>query len=75
MEQQIQLMTAKQVCKMTGLSIATLYRLVGAGRFPRGLKIGRQAVRWRADEIAAHIQKLSEARPVSTPCEPNQEAA
>ena len=64
MSQEICLLTARDVCERAALSRATLYRLVAAGRFPKPLKVGSQAVRWRADEIAEHIEKLSAARAV-----------
>lgn len=60
-----ELLSARQVCTITGLSHATLYRLIAADRFPRPIKLGLAAVRWRADEIDAHIDKLSAERAAS----------
>ena len=57
------LLNAREVCKLAGVSNATLYRLVKAHRFPKPLRVGPQASRWRADEITAHIEQLSAARP------------
>lgn len=63
MENKIEeLVTAREVCAAGAFSIATLYRLVKAGRFPRPLKVGPKAVRWRSSEIAAHFDKLSAER-------------
>ena len=62
MSEEIRLLTAREVCRLASLSHATLYRLVKAGRFPKPLKVGPQATRWRYDEIAAHLEQLSAAR-------------
>lgn len=59
---QTELLSAREVCKIAGFSHATLYRLVKRGRFPKPIKIGLAAVRWRADELATHIENLSNAR-------------
>ena len=56
------LLTAVQVAERLNISKPTLYRLVAVGRLPRPLKVGPQASRWRSDEIAAHLERLSEAR-------------
>ena len=61
----IQLLNAKEVCAAVGISTATMYRLIRNGKFPRPLKLGPQATRWRFDEVAAHIERLSESRPRS----------
>ena len=42
------LLNAREVCKLAGVSNATLYRLVKAHRFPKPLRVGPQASRWRA---------------------------
>ena len=34
-----ELLSARQVCTITGLSHATLYRLIAADRFPRPIKL------------------------------------
>ncbi len=56
------LLTCKQVCEITGYVKSTIYRLMDEGEFPKALKIGPRAVRWREDEIRAWI----ESRPRST---------
>ena len=62
MSEEFRLLNKHEVCRLAGVSHATLYRLVKAGRFPKPLKIGPQASRWRSDEIAAHLDRLSAER-------------
>ena len=62
MVKNLRLITLAAVSEITGVSSATIYRLMRAGQFPRPVKIGVQAVRWRHDEIEAHIAELSKAR-------------
>lgn len=35
----------------TGLSAATIYRYMKAGKFPKPIKIGDRAVAWLSDEV------------------------
>ena len=58
----LRLIPIDKVCETVGVSQATLYRLVAAGRFPAPVKIGLRAARWRSDEIAAHIERISAER-------------
>ena len=51
-----------EVERVTGLSRTSIYALIAQGRFPRPVKLGRQAVGWRESEIAAWI----ESRPAAT---------
>ena len=60
MEQKI--LRRLDVQRITGLSKATLWRLVKAGDFPRPIRLGARAVGWKADEISAWI----ESRPRAT---------
>ena len=53
------LLPRKTVEKMSGLSRATIYRLIKAGKFPRQLSIGTGAVRWRQSDVIAWQQSLS----------------
>lgn len=53
------LIPRKTVEKMSGLSRATIYRLIKAGKFPRPLSIGPGAVRWRQSDVIAWQQSLS----------------
>ena len=61
-DEQLRLLTAKEVCRLASISNATLYRLIKAGTIPKPLKIGPQVTRFRADEIAAWIEARSAER-------------
>ena len=52
------LISRKTVEKLSGLSRATIYRLIKVGKFPRPLSIGTGAVRWRQSDIVAWQQSL-----------------
>ena len=65
MSEDFQLLTAKQVCALANISHASLYRWTKAGNFPRQVKIGPHATRWRADEVMEHLERLTEARDAS----------
>lgn len=45
--------------KMCGLSRATIYRLIKAGKFPPPRSIGTGAVRWKLSEVIAWQQSLN----------------
>ena len=40
-----------EVARRTGLSVATIYRMVKAGKFPAQVGLGKRAVGWRRDEV------------------------
>ena len=46
----------QQVMADTGLSRATIYRLMEAGEFPQSVKIGLRAVAWPSSEVQEWIQ-------------------
>ncbi len=48
-----------EVLKLCAVSKAFVYREMRAGRFPRPVRIGRRAVRWRLHEVV----KWMESRP------------
>lgn len=50
------------VIRVTGLSRATLYRLIADEQFPRPVRLGPRAVAWRCTDVEA----WSEARPITT---------
>lgn len=52
------LIPRKTVEKLSGLSRATIYRLIKTGKFPRPLSIGTGAVRWRQSEVIAWQHSL-----------------
>lgn len=45
------LLRRRNVQALTGLSKTTLYRLMGAGEFPRPVVIAKRAVAWRAADL------------------------
>lgn len=53
------LIPRKTVEKLSGLSRATIYRLIKAGKFPRPLSIGTGSVRWRQSDVIAWQQSLN----------------
>lgn len=53
------LLPRKVVEKMSGLSRATIYRLIKMGKFPRPLSIGTGSVRWRQSDVITWQQSLS----------------
>lgn len=55
------LLPRKTVEKLSGLSRATIYRLIKSGKFPRPLSISTGAVRWRQSEVIAWQQSLSQS--------------
>jgi len=57
-----QILRRLEVQRITGLSKATLWRLVKTGDFPRPIKLSERAVGWKASEIDAWI----ESRPRTT---------
>ena len=60
-----------QIEEITGLSRSSIYRLMPDGEFPRPVKVGPAAVRWRASDITAWL----ESRPVvRRECEPPKDA-
>ena len=67
MEQKI--LRRSEVQRVTGLSKATIWRLVKMGDFPRPIRLGARAVGWKSSEIADWI----ESRPRAT--SENQPAA
>ena len=56
------LLRRREVEELTGLSRASVYRLISEGEFPRPVRVSATGVRWKASDIAAWIQ----SRPVST---------
>lgn len=52
------LLPKNETVKQSGLSIATIYRLIKAGRFPAPVAIGTGSVRWRQSDVTAWLQSL-----------------
>jgi prophage regulatory protein len=57
------------VCEITGLSVPTIYRLMGRNRFPRPVKITNTARAWKLSEITAWVdsRQRREIPPPATP--------
>ncbi len=45
----------RQVCEMTGMSRASVYRKIAEGTFPKSFKIGARMSAWRVSTIEAWI--------------------
>lgn len=46
----------------SGLSLSTMYRFIGQGKFPKPVKLGEAASGWLEDEIDDWITKRREKR-------------
>ncbi len=58
----MKLLNRQTVCeKMGGISPATLYRWIAAGKFPSSIQIGPNTVRWDETGIDDAILKMKEA--------------
>ena len=55
------LLRRREVEELTGLSRASIYRLMRSGRFPLPVRVSATAVRWKASDITIRI----ESRPVA----------
>ena len=58
----MELLRIKDVCRMTGLSRTKVYELLADNTFPKPLYPTPRAPRWRSDEIADWIERLTAAR-------------
>ncbi len=47
------LLRRRQVEEITGLARSSIYRLMGQGAFPRPVRVGPNAVRWRKSDVIA----------------------
>jgi prophage regulatory protein len=45
-------LTLHDVMDLTSLSRGTIYKLIGEGKFPKGIPIARQRVAWSARDLA-----------------------
>lgn len=55
------LLRRAEVEQVLGLSTASIYRLMSEGILCRPIKVGKRAVRWRAEDIARYL----DTRPTS----------
>lgn len=53
------LLRRSEVEKIAGISRATIYRLMKAGKFPRPVSIGTSAIRWKQSDVTAWLQSLN----------------
>ncbi len=56
------LLNLREVCELTGLGKSTIYELMQVDRFPRPIRIGFRAVRWRQADLRGFIEELSASR-------------
>ena len=59
---QDRLLRRREVERITGMSRSSIYRLMQEGEFPRPVRVGPAAVRWKTSNITDWI----ESRPVAT---------
>lgn len=52
----VKLMRMPDVLDAIGISKSTLYRMVAAGEFPAGVRIGERAIAWPSDEVQEFIR-------------------
>ena len=55
------LLTVTEVCQLTKISRAMVYTEMSAGRFPRPVRLGTKAVRWRVSDLDQWIESLPSA--------------
>ena len=65
------LVRISDVCAITGLSVPTIYRLMGRNRFPRPVKITNAARAWKLSEITAWV----DSRPRGNIAQPSETAS
>lgn len=53
------LLRRKEVERIAGISRASIYRLIRAGKFPAPVSLGTGAVRWRQSSVIAWQQSLT----------------
>jgi len=65
----LRLLSVREVAELLGISVRSCWRLsalaeAGHGTFPRPLRLSAKVVRWRARDVQAYLDALSEgARP------------
>ena len=51
------LLKLEEVLCYTGLSRSEIYRQIQEGMFPRPVRVGKRAVRWRESEVEGWIEE------------------
>lgn len=64
-QQPDRLLRRRDVEALTGMATTKLYKLMGERQFPRPVRIGTTAVRWRLSSVNAWIAALPTAEPES----------
>ena len=64
---QIAIYRLPAVCEVTGLSKATIYRLLARGEFPARVKLSPRCVGWRVAEVDAWLaaREAASGRPAA----------
>ena len=55
------LLRRHEVEERTGLSRASIYRLMSQGEFPRQVRVSARGVRWKESDVTAWMQSRPEA--------------
>jgi len=55
------LIDIKEVSDITGLKRSTIYKWMNEGKFPKPLKLGEKASRWKLSSILDWISKLTQS--------------
>lgn len=55
------LMKLTELCDQLAVSRGSIYRWLNEGKFPRPIRIGERAVRWRAEDVEAWCSSLDHA--------------
>ena len=61
------LLRRRRVEEITGMTRSSIYRLMDSGDFPRPVRVGPTAVRWRESDITGWLESLPIARSKSGP--------
>jgi prophage regulatory protein len=56
-----------ELLKITGLSSATIYRMIAKGTFPQAVVLGANSRGWRASSIRTWLESLEDAGPRPAP--------
>ncbi|ELA7921201.1 AlpA family transcriptional regulator [Vibrio alginolyticus] len=60
--EQIRLITLREVIALTSLSRASIYNYISKNMFPRQISVGERSVRWIESEVQEWIRQKVECR-------------